>query len=1048
MLIENKSEFLLQLTQSKAKMFEYSVPLDEHVKVQKDAIKLLLIAVGCLDEVSDMIIHSETQVKLEIDSKMISDLHFSAVFFDSLINSRIDNDLNTNYYYLLGATSYFFCDYIGSAKVMLSFINQNILVDGGGFEKAIWYVLHGNRILLDEWIPQKRFEKRAKNIVNNYFDYFDNGIMPNLEENFILFNEVLFSGTDREVFLCEILIALIKKKVLDSALNLLPYYTGLPKQQWLDEISKNHRLTELWPSQKRLGENGFFNSRSGIVQMPTSSGKTTGISIMFQTMFLKKSGTIGIVIAPFRALCKEISRDLDNYFINNTNIKVMEIFDVPDKTDITWFSERDENIIFVITPEKLLYLLRLDVTILEKIELLIFDEAHLFDDPHRGTKYELLIATIKKFLAEFAQIVLISAVIPNADTINDWINNGKGVVVADNAIKATEKSIAIGDWIDGQSRLTFINPENPDRELYYVPRVVNQVKLERFPRDRKDRFFPELDVVKQIRKPNTVNDLSIYYSLKLLRNGSVAIFCGIKTSVRKIIERILEIEKRNYDISIYSKACKNDEHKKIALLIEKNLGLKSIYVEGAKKGIFPHHADIPSGIKYSIEYAMSERLIGFVVCTSTLAQGVNLPIKYLIISNISQAGKRISVRDFHNLIGRTGRAGKYTEGSVILTEPFIYNNRTTRQSRNRWNKYETLIDARNSEPCESTIIQLIRPVNFYLSGHSDLVPLDFFNVILNRYIDFDKYKADMKKIHDIFENKYHDQVWRLDDAWSRIKETLNEIENYVLSSLDDRSDELLISSSDLAGETFGYFIASEDERKKIIQLFEVIFQFVLSIPIEERSKVAKASLGAFRGRKIIHWTKQEQEMLVKINSTNEIIRNILPEVFHSLKLPILKNIVNQNWLLDICDLWISGCSYEEIFIFCSNSDMQVLRSGNAVPLSIDDLIKICDKLFAYECLLPLSAISNTLSERDNFEGSRLFNLFSKRMKYGLPDSKSIIIFELGFSDRFIAQTIAERIPNHFNSKSEIQRYLRRNKDVYEIILSDYPSYFLSILNKI
>ena len=260
----------------------------EIVKVQKDAIKLLLIAVGCLDEVSDMIIHSETQVKLEIDSKMISDLHFSAVFFDSLINSRIDNDLNTNYYYLLGATSYFFCDYIGSAKVMLSFINQNILVDGGGFEKAIWYVLHGNRILLDEWIPQKRFEKRAKNIVNNYFDYFDNGIMPNLEENFILFNEVLFSGTDREVFLCEILIALIKKKVLDSALNLLPYYTGLPKQQWLDEISKNHRLTELWPSQKRLGENGFFNSRSGIVQMPTSSGKTTGISIMFQTMFLKK----------------------------------------------------------------------------------------------------------------------------------------------------------------------------------------------------------------------------------------------------------------------------------------------------------------------------------------------------------------------------------------------------------------------------------------------------------------------------------------------------------------------------------------------------------------------------------------------------------------------------------------------------------------------------------------------------------------------------------------------------------------------------------------
>lgn len=70
---------------------------------------------------------------------------------------------------------------------MLSFINQNILVDGGGFEKAIWYVLHGNRILLDEWIPQKRFEKRAKNIVNNYFDYFDNGIMPNLRKKILFY---------------------------------------------------------------------------------------------------------------------------------------------------------------------------------------------------------------------------------------------------------------------------------------------------------------------------------------------------------------------------------------------------------------------------------------------------------------------------------------------------------------------------------------------------------------------------------------------------------------------------------------------------------------------------------------------------------------------------------------------------------------------------------------------------------------------------------------------------------------------------------------------
>ena len=59
---------------------------------------------------------------------------------------------------------------------------------------------------------------------------------------------------------------------------------------------------------------------------------------------------------------------------------------------------------------------------------------------------------------------------------------------------------------------------------------------------------------------------------------------------------------------------------------------------------------MPHGIRLAIEHAMRENLIRFVVCTSTLAQGVNLPIRYLIVTSIYQAGEPIKVRDFHNLL--------------------------------------------------------------------------------------------------------------------------------------------------------------------------------------------------------------------------------------------------------------------------------------------------------------------------------------------------------------------------------------------------------------
>ena len=89
---------------------------------------------------------------------------------------------------------------------------------------------------------------------------------------------------------------------------------------------------------------------------------------------------------------------------------------------------------------------------------------------------------------------------------------------------------------------------------------------------------------------------------------------------------------------------------------------------------------------------MRQGSIRFVICTSTLAQGVNLPIRYLIVTSVYQGVERIKVRDFHNLIGRAGRAGMHTEGSILFADPNVYDKRYDRDERWRWGQVKELLD--------------------------------------------------------------------------------------------------------------------------------------------------------------------------------------------------------------------------------------------------------------------------------------------------------------------------------------------------------------------
>jgi superfamily II DNA/RNA helicase len=158
------------------------------------------------------------------------------------------------------------------------------------------------------------------------------------------------------------------------------------------------------------------------------------------------------------------------------------------------------------------------------------------------------------------------------------------------------------------------------------------------------------------------------------------------------------------------KVSQPEEVRLLSNLYEKNLGTNAAATVSARLGVFTHHGNTPHGLRLSVEHAMKTGTARFVICTSTLAQGVNLPIRYLIVTSIYQGSNRIKVRDFHNLIGRAGRSGMHTEGSVLFADPDIYDHRDVWRERWRWLEIGKLLQPDQSEPCDSSLLSIFEPL--------------------------------------------------------------------------------------------------------------------------------------------------------------------------------------------------------------------------------------------------------------------------------------------------------------------------------------------------
>lgn len=1028
MLIAESSKYYLKKIRAKSKMYEYRVPEDLHIDVENQSNDLVLLCIAIIGDVSDAI-WQQSSAPIILTKELESELHFAAKFFDSYYQTNLDYKYN-DYYILMGAVAYYFCNMNGSAKVLINTLSNQFEFNASGLEKIIrWLIDDSYKLQIDE--ISEKYRKYIVRIINYHNQFFN---YEELEQvNFEEFKNYAYKiGNSREILFSDIILSVLKKKIFNSCIKLMPLYTDLSEEKWRNTFINNSKMREMWPSQLLLGEHDIFKGKSGVIQMPTSSGKTTSVALAIQSSFLSERTDIVIVVAPFRALCREILFDLETFFSFDESVSVTEFSDIPENNEINILSiDSSEKKILVMTPEKLSYILKHNKEIIDYINMIVFDEAHLFDDESRGTDYELLLSTIKYYIKTDAQKLLVSAVISNASQLNEWINEQQGVVVKNNTIKTTEKTVAFNTFHSinksSYSNLYFVDPIKGLEEEFFVPRVIQLQKLKKLGKERKIRYFPDLVENKQ--------DVSIYYAIKLVKNGTVAIFCSRKDTVNKVLFRFVDLEERGIPLTNFIEEADINETTKIARLIKEHLGENSLYF-AALKGIVGHHSGVPNGVRISTEYALRNSLLSCVVCTSTLAQGVNLPLKYLIISNVYQSREIIKVRDFHNLLGRTARAGKQTEGTIILTENVYKSNK----SSYKLDKYKHLLNADNSEGCSSNLLKIVRDIE--LSNNQLIPSLYIKKYITSRYLNLEEYFEIRKKLIELKE-KNKDLAEEVIYKFNDIENILISLENFILNFLDVEDN-----SAEIIKLTYGYFLSNDTEKQNLIEIYEMIRNSIDDIDVEDKLTFSKSMLGIMKMKEL---SKFVDDNTFQINNSNidELIDLIADQISKSKDCKMISKLNDDSAVSPLLSLWLSGATYIEIFNYALSRKISVRWGTRYRVISLDDIISLCDYDFGYVSLSIIQSLIEILNNRDcSDETINKLNDIISRARYGLPNQTSINVYELGFSDRILSQKISSRLERYdCSSKKKTKQAIKECKKEIESLLLEYPTYFLSRLRR-
>jgi replicative superfamily II helicase len=389
-----------------------------------------------------------------------------------------------------------------------------------------------------------------------------------------------------------------------------------------------------------------------VVAAPTASGKTVLAELaMVRELSKPHRGKI-LYLAPLRALTNEKESEWTTLFTPMG----FDVYVVSGERELDPAKARSAQII-ISTPEKWDSSSRKHSTthkFVNDVSVIIIDEVHLLDSDERGGVLEALVTRMKRIRDDKVRIVALSATMPNVGEVAQWIG-------------ASE-----------DHTFTFDDSFRP------VPLKADVFRYN----PGKNKF-----VDKYIR---------LYKAVQLIEphipDGQALIFVATRSDTVQAASKLVEIFKTK------STTLTTNESEQVATRI-KNKSLS----EAVRNGVGFHHAGLVKQDRDIVEEAFKAGHIKILVSTSTLAWGVNLPARVVVIRDIANEviDEEMSSLDILQMIGRAGRP-QYDErgfGWIIAprdrAEDFIEMLREGPPIRSQLNK--TLSEHLNAEISMGTI---------------------------------------------------------------------------------------------------------------------------------------------------------------------------------------------------------------------------------------------------------------------------------------------------------------------------------------------------------
>ena len=409
---------------------------------------------------------------------------------------------------------------------------------------------------------------------------------------------------------------------------------------------------------------------SVLVAAPTGAGKTVVAEFAIHLTMEAPTGRV-FYTTPMKALSNQKHRELT------------EVYGPASVGLLTGDTSINGDARIVVMTTEVLRNMLYEGRDLSQLEYVVMDEVHYLADRFRGAVWEEVIIHLPRHV----RMVSLSATVSNAEEFGAWLDAVRGdtrVIVSEHRPVPLDAHVHIkGRLIDLFDSKAGEDTHRPSRELQELARGTDLAdSAARGHRDRgghnrhRSRSAPMQGRTRDFQPwrsggPTRVDRVELIGQLDRATMLPAIDFifsrAGCDAAVRQVVDggvRLTTPEDRAEIRAIV------DERTR--LLDDADLAVLGYFdwIDGLERGVAAHHAGLLPVFKEVVEELFRARLVKVVFATETLALGINMPARTVVLEQLEkfngEARVRITPGEYTQLTGRAGRRGIDTEGHAVV----------------------------------------------------------------------------------------------------------------------------------------------------------------------------------------------------------------------------------------------------------------------------------------------------------------------------------------------------------------------------------------------